>query len=161
MSPDFSYKSISCGSFFTVVTTSWGLYIIGLLPEPIINHNVCDRSIEYAAAGGKHIAYLVTIPILHSLEIRNYLINIYNFYFIIFISFQAKRRWVVDEEVLSCPSCNLQFNSMRRRHHCRNCGKIFCNDCSKKRAMILKLGYDREVRVCNSCYEAIKNVTYI
>eukprot|EP00794_Sanderia_malayensis_P017750 gene17750-19524_t len=36
----------------------------------------------------------------------------------------AKRRWMKDDEVHVCPLCNHKFNHIRRRHHCRQCGKI-------------------------------------
>jgi len=44
---------------------------------------------------------------------------------------------------------NLVF--FTRRHHCRNCGGIFCDECSSKRTRIAQLGYDEPVRVCDIC----------
>ncbi|CAH1964817.1 unnamed protein product [Acanthoscelides obtectus] len=38
--------------------------------------------------------------------------------------------WVKDNTALECKACNKEFNLTRRRHHCRNCGEIFCNSCS-------------------------------
>jgi rabenosyn-5 len=39
--------------------------------------------------------------------------------------------WVSDEHVNLCPSCGKGFRMMtKRRHHCRLCGGIMCNDCS-------------------------------
>lgn len=32
--------------------------------------------------------------------------------------------WVPDEEVISCTTCRAVFTFVRRRHHCRNCGKV-------------------------------------
>lgn len=39
-------------------------------------------------------------------------------------------QWVKDENVNNCHNCNSVFGFMNRKHHCRNCGKIFCNHCS-------------------------------
>ena len=38
----------------------------------------------------------------------------------------AADHWVKDEGVESCPVCNVRFFFAERRHHCRNCGKVFC-----------------------------------
>ena len=40
-------------------------------------------------------------------------------------------QWVPDENVSVCYNCNVTFSLLNRRHHCRNCGKIFCGLCSK------------------------------
>jgi hypothetical protein len=40
-------------------------------------------------------------------------------------------QWVLDNTVSRCNRCNILFTIINRKHHCRYCGKIFCNDCSK------------------------------
>uniref|UniRef100_A0A3Q1M282 WD repeat and FYVE domain containing 2 n=1 Tax=Bos taurus TaxID=9913 RepID=A0A3Q1M282_BOVIN len=42
-----------------------------------------------------------------------------------------------------------------RQHHCRKCGKAVCGKCSSKRSPIPLMGFEFEVRVCDSCHEAI------
>ncbi|XP_031511717.1 WD repeat and FYVE domain-containing protein 2 isoform X3 [Papio anubis] len=42
-----------------------------------------------------------------------------------------------------------------RQHHCRKCGKAVCGKCSSKRSSIPLMGFEFEVRVCDSCHEAI------
>lgn len=37
---------------------------------------------------------------------------------------QSPPKWIPDHEVPKCMSCESQFTAFRRRHHCRNCGKI-------------------------------------
>ncbi|PIC18079.1 hypothetical protein B9Z55_024101 [Caenorhabditis nigoni] len=61
-------------------------------------------------------------------------------------------RWVPDEDCEQCTACSMPFNFVRRRHHCRNCGRIFCHKCSCNSISIPEHGYDRKVRVCNLCY---------
>lgn len=56
-----------------------------------------------------------------------------------------------------CHRCRTQFTMLRRKHHCRACGQVFCGDCSSKSSTIPKFGIEREVRVCESCYDDINN----
>lgn len=44
--------------------------------------------------------------------------------------------WEFDVLQPCCTSCRGQFNPINRRHHCRLCGKIFCNSCTDQRALI-------------------------
>ena len=41
--------------------------------------------------------------------------------------------WVEDKLISNCYNCNLEFSIFQRKHHCRYCGRIFCNNCSKDR----------------------------
>lgn len=34
--------------------------------------------------------------------------------------------WVLDTTRQSCYACQSRFSFKERRHHCRNCGQIFC-----------------------------------
>jgi len=44
---------------------------------------------------------------------------------------QAVVPWVPEDVVNLCPNCAKSFNLTRRKHHCRLCGSIMCNDCSE------------------------------
>jgi len=44
---------------------------------------------------------------------------------------QAVVPWVPEDVVKLCPNCAKSFNLTRRKHHCRLCGSIMCNDCSE------------------------------
>uniref|UniRef100_A0A671MV33 Hepatocyte growth factor-regulated tyrosine kinase substrate n=1 Tax=Sinocyclocheilus anshuiensis TaxID=1608454 RepID=A0A671MV33_9TELE len=44
---------------------------------------------------------------------------------------------------------------MQRSHHCRACGQIFCGKCSSKYSTIPKFGIEKEVRVCEPCFELL------
>ena len=44
--------------------------------------------------------------------------------------------WEFDVYQHRCTSCNDEFNPFNRRHHCRLCGKIFCDKCSNHRTLI-------------------------
>ncbi|XP_060524952.1 RUN and FYVE domain-containing protein 2 isoform X2 [Cylas formicarius] len=61
----------------------------------------------------------------------------------------ANSTWVNDKTATHCKSCCKEFNITRRRHHCRNCGEIFCNTCSENLMSLPSSA--KPVRVCNSC----------
>ncbi len=46
------------------------------------------------------------------------------------ISDRKLYQWVPDNNVVHCTECSTDFSLLVRKHHCRNCGKIFCNLCS-------------------------------
>ena len=59
-------------------------------------------------------------------------------------------RWMRDNEVSSCLDCGASFTRWKRRHHCRNCGRIFCDECSAWEHTVPGCGEAR-VRVCAGC----------
>ncbi|KAH9593036.1 Phosphatidylinositol-4-phosphate 5-kinase [Trypanosoma melophagium] len=76
----------------------------------------------------------------------------------------ARSLWVEDQYAHRCRSCEARFNITRRRHHCRNCGQVFCSDCliTPSTTIVRKvlvdvisslLGLQREtnMKVCHKC----------
>ncbi|XP_062594455.1 hepatocyte growth factor-regulated tyrosine kinase substrate-like [Saccostrea cucullata] len=59
----------------------------------------------------------------------------------------------------TCARCRTRFGTFNRQHHCRSCGDVFCGKCSSKSSIIPKFGIEREVRVCDSCYDKIQQPT--
>eukprot|EP00128_Syssomonas_multiformis_P000998 Colp12_sorted_trinity150504_noHs@24810 len=59
--------------------------------------------------------------------------------------------WAPDEAAKRCYTCKQEFSIVRRKHHCRECGQIFCNSCSSKRKQLLSY-HDARVRVCDTCF---------
>uniref|UniRef100_G3QS66 WD repeat and FYVE domain containing 1 n=2 Tax=Homininae TaxID=207598 RepID=G3QS66_GORGO len=45
----------------------------------------------------------------------------------------------------------------REEHHCRKCGQAVCGKCSSKRSSYPVMGFEFQVRVCDSCYDSIKD----
>ncbi|KAL4240613.1 hypothetical protein ACF0H5_001404 [Mactra antiquata] len=58
-----------------------------------------------------------------------------------------------------CSRCRTSFGMVQRKHHCRACGDVVCQKCSSKNSIIPKYGIEREVRVCDSCYDKINKST--
>lgn len=59
------------------------------------------------------------------------------------------------ENAKNCSFCGAGFTLVKRKHHCRNCGKTACDACSVKEAAIPAYGFATPVRVCSPCYETL------
>uniref|UniRef100_T1KMA3 WD repeat and FYVE domain-containing protein 3 n=1 Tax=Tetranychus urticae TaxID=32264 RepID=T1KMA3_TETUR len=64
--------------------------------------------------------------------------------------------WVKDEIVEYCAQCNVKFTFSGRKHHCRNCGLVFCSKCSKYEAEVKRLKTKKPVRVCYNCFISLQ-----
>ncbi|XP_051170147.1 WD repeat and FYVE domain-containing protein 3 [Leptopilina boulardi] len=65
--------------------------------------------------------------------------------------------WLKDEGADSCVGCGVRFTLYERRHHCRNCGQVFCNRCSRFESKISRLGILKPVRVCQVCHLSLRS----
>lgn len=62
--------------------------------------------------------------------------------------------WVLDDAYPDCMVCSESFEFLSRsRHHCRSCGLLVCDECSKDRASIAELSNNskHKWRVCDLC----------
>jgi hypothetical protein len=59
--------------------------------------------------------------------------------------------WMEDNAVKECCGCHRQFNFVYRRHHCRACGKIYCESCVKQTRIVLTVSETLPVRCCDEC----------
>lgn len=81
--------------------------------------------------------------------------------------------WIPDQDAALCFSCGTRFGFFVRRHHCRLCGRVFCDACSNQRGQIPSLiqssamasppGWffqnpDTHKRMCGPCFERCQNV---
>lgn len=64
---------------------------------------------------------------------------------------EEKDHWVPDEAVSKCTACATDFGAFVRRHHCRNCGDIFCDKCTHGRIALTADENAQPVRVCDRC----------
>ncbi|KAG9439965.1 hypothetical protein H6P81_020130 [Aristolochia fimbriata] len=64
---------------------------------------------------------------------------------------EEKDHWVPDEVVTKCTACGTDFGAFVRKHHCRNCGDIFCDKCTHGRIALTADPNAQAVRVCDRC----------
>ena len=57
--------------------------------------------------------------------------------------------WIPDDLRTHCTQCKSLFNWLRRRHHCRGCGDVFCADCTAYRVC--------QSRMCFKCFRVAVN----
>jgi len=60
-----------------------------------------------------------------------------------------------------CTGCQREFTIVLRKHHCRHCGKPFCDACSPSEVPIPTFGYfTRRVRVCTGCLDKLGTISW-
>ena len=67
--------------------------------------------------------------------------------------------WKPNAHATKCEKCSVPFTFMTRKHHCRRCGGIFCDACTKKRRTLSdpliesgqRAGVVPDLRVCDNC----------
>ncbi len=65
-----------------------------------------------------------------------------------FTRFHPDKVWKLDADVHECASCHVAFGMTTRKHHCRECGDLFCANCSSRQIVI----HGTLKRCCNDCY---------
>ena len=65
-------------------------------------------------------------------------------------SSSKKHGWV--KSSATCMICLTEFGIFNRPHHCRCCGIVVCDACSKSRVIIEEFKNEGNLRVCNQCY---------
>ena len=76
-------------------------------------------------------------------------------------SSSSRNHWVSDSKATHCafPDCGKAFSMRLRRHHCRMCGLVFCDDHSSRRLRLDADGkpgenaFGEPQRVCDSCFD--------
>lgn len=68
----------------------------------------------------------------------------------------SKAFWMPDESVKECRECQSYFTPLRRKHHCRICGLVYCSRCASHIVSGSRFGLDRaDIRVCNFCLRVL------
>ncbi|GAB4827162.1 hypothetical protein Ancab_034051 [Ancistrocladus abbreviatus] len=69
-------------------------------------------------------------------------------------------KWLPDSAASACMLCGVRFHPiMCSRHHCRFCGGVFCNECTKGRSLLpVKFRIPDPQRVCDVCCVRLESV---
>lgn len=78
----------------------------------------------------------------------------------------TREHWVPDSKRLSCKYCHKMFSFWERKHHCRHCGDIYCQQHvmhwlylnPKAKFIIGSGGVGVLSKICNSCLEEYENL---
>lgn len=77
-----------------------------------------------------------------------------------FLDEPTKTHWKADSSRNTCKSCEVPFSLFNRRHHCRQCGDLFCDKCS---SYVVRLDpqckfhiLGQKARACSVCFEIYK-----
>ncbi|XP_067686016.1 FYVE and coiled-coil domain-containing protein 1-like isoform X2 [Haliotis asinina] len=69
---------------------------------------------------------------------------------------QAKETWMDNNTATHCLKCKAEFSIWLRRHHCRQCGKIYCWKCVDH--WVMTAHSSKKERVCDECLTHKQNV---
>lgn len=63
----------------------------------------------------------------------------------------APEYWVPNSHIKVCYKCEKKLEE-EQKHHCRACGRGFCDDCTAYQRPVPERGWQTAVRVCEDCY---------
>ncbi|XP_023123865.1 myotubularin-related protein 3 isoform X5 [Amphiprion ocellaris] len=65
-------------------------------------------------------------------------------------------RWYPDHLAAQCYGCESRFWLATRKHHCRNCGNVFCASCCDQKIPVPSQQLFEPSRVCKTCYGSLQ-----
>ena len=68
-------------------------------------------------------------------------------------------KWQSYDAVATCNRCEKPFTPLRRKHHCRQCGLIYCSSCTSIKLKVE--GSENLKRVCRQCANKIKSPSQV
>ncbi|XP_041643778.1 myotubularin-related protein 3 isoform X4 [Cheilinus undulatus] len=66
-------------------------------------------------------------------------------------------RWYPDHLAAQCYGCESRFWLATRKHHCRNCGNVFCASCCDQKIPVPSQQLFEPSRVCKTCYGSLQH----
>ena len=68
----------------------------------------------------------------------------------------SRKYWMADDTAKECRDCLMPFTSLRRKHHCRICGQIFCSRCASNLVPGARWGQKHAIRMCDQCHTMLE-----
>uniref|UniRef100_A0A3Q3WUV5 phosphatidylinositol-3,5-bisphosphate 3-phosphatase n=1 Tax=Mola mola TaxID=94237 RepID=A0A3Q3WUV5_MOLML len=65
-------------------------------------------------------------------------------------------RWFPDHLAAQCYGCESRFWLATRKHHCRNCGNVFCSSCCDQKIPVPSQQLFEPSRVCKTCHSSLQ-----
>ncbi|XP_058632643.1 myotubularin-related protein 3 isoform X2 [Onychostoma macrolepis] len=65
---------------------------------------------------------------------------------------QREAEWFSDRAASRCYGCERTLWLAARKHHCRNCGNVFCASCCDQKVAVSSQQLREPSRVCQACY---------
>ncbi|XP_073695711.1 phosphatidylinositol-3,5-bisphosphate 3-phosphatase MTMR3-like isoform X2 [Garra rufa] len=65
---------------------------------------------------------------------------------------QQEAEWFSDHPASRCYGCERTFWLVKRKHHCRNCGNVFCASCCDQKVAVPNQHLREPKHVCQACY---------
>ncbi|KAI0042208.1 ubiquitin binding protein [Auriscalpium vulgare] len=145
------------GDHFLVEVTSREFMdnLVSILKIPTLNRDVKDKTLRYiqtwslALEGKPALSYVGQVYKTLKSEGFNFPPEALVVASTAMVDTKTAPEWI-DSDV--CLKCRDPFSFTNRKHHCRNCGRVFDQKCSAKSLPLPHFGITQEVRVCDWCY---------
>uniref|UniRef100_A0A671S6G7 phosphatidylinositol-3,5-bisphosphate 3-phosphatase n=1 Tax=Sinocyclocheilus anshuiensis TaxID=1608454 RepID=A0A671S6G7_9TELE len=69
---------------------------------------------------------------------------------------QQDAEWFSDHAASRCYGCERTFWLAARKHHCRNCGNVFCTSCCDQKVAVSSQQLREPKHVCQACYAHLR-----
>ncbi|KAH9005797.1 ubiquitin binding protein [Lactarius hatsudake] len=132
--------------------------LVSILKTPSLHRDVKNKIVRYVQTwaisfkGKHHLSYVEQVYKTLKVEGFNFPPEDLAIAGSALVDTQTAPEWI-DSDV--CLRCRDPFSFTNRKHHCRNCGRVFDQKCSTKTLPLPHFGITQEVRVCDSCHKEL------
>lgn len=133
--------------------------LVSILKMPGLNHSVRDDILKYiqnwslAFEGKPNLSYVNQVYKTLQSEGHHFPPKDFSLANSAMVDTSTAPEWI-DSEL--CLRCRTPFTFTNRKHHCRNCGQVFDQQCSSKSIPLPHFGITQAVRVCDTCHNKLQ-----
>jgi len=133
--------------------------LVSILKMPGLNHSVRDDILKYiqnwslAFEGKPNLSYVNQVYKTLKSEGHHFPPKDFALANSAMVDTSTAPEWI-DSEL--CLRCRTPFTFTNRKHHCRNCGQVFDQQCSSKSIPLPHFGITQAVRVCDACHNKLQ-----